>query len=144
MATCQVLVGRYCSSPSSSILCSFTWCITPFWFIFLATGELEWAFKEGEEEKHPHLVNIGKEIVKKCIGVPLALRTLGSSLFSKFEASEWEYVRENEIWNMPQRRDDILPALKLSYDLMPSYLRQCFALFSLFPKDYEFYSFEMT
>jgi len=26
---------------------------------------VKWAFKEDEEEKHPHLVNIGKEIVKK-------------------------------------------------------------------------------
>ena len=105
---------------------------------------VKWAFKEGEEEKHPHLVNIGEEIVKKCRGVPLALRTLGSLLFLKFEASEWEYVRENEIWNMPQKSEDILPALKLSYDLMPSYLRQCFALFSLYPKDCRFDSIDMT
>ncbi|KAK8473443.1 hypothetical protein PHAVU_001G133601 [Phaseolus vulgaris] len=90
---------------------------------------VKWAFKEGEEEKHPHLVNIGREIVKRCKGVPLAVRTLGSLLFSKFEANEWEYVSDNEIWNLPQKKDDILPALKLSYDLMPSYLRhvlQCF------------------
>ena len=105
---------------------------------------VKWAFKEGEEEKHPNLVNIGEEIVKKCRGVPLALRTLGSLLFSKFEASEWQYVRENEIWNMAQKSNDILPALKLSYDLMPSYLRQCFPLFSLYPKGYLFYSFQMT
>ena len=101
---------------------------------------VKWAFKEGEEEQHPHLVNIGREIVKKCGGVPLAVRTLGSLLFSKFEVSEWEYVRDNEIWNLPQKKDDILPALKLSYDLMPSYLRQRFALFSLYPKDYNFNS----
>jgi len=105
---------------------------------------VKWAFKGGEEEKHPYLVNIGREIVKKCRGVPLAVRTLSSSLFSKFEANEWEYVRDNEIWNLPQRKGDILPALKLSYDLMPSYLRQCFALFSLYPKDYDFTSVEMT
>jgi len=105
---------------------------------------VKWAFKEGEEEKHPHLVNIGREIVKKCRGVPLAVRTLGSLLFSKFEASKWEYVCDNEIWNLPQKKDDILPALKLSYDLMPSYLRQCFALFSLFPKDYVFSNFEIS
>jgi len=82
---------------------------------------VKWAFKKGEEENNPHLVNIGREIVKKCRGVPLAVRTLGSLIFSKFEASEWEYVRDNEIWNLPQKKDDILPALKLSYDLMPSY-----------------------
>ncbi|KAG4912934.1 hypothetical protein JHK84_053388 [Glycine max] len=106
---------------------------------------VKWAFKnEGEEEKHPHLVNIGKEIVNKCKGVPLAVRTLGSLLFSKFEANEWEYVRDNEIWNLPQNKDDILPALKLSYDFLPSYLRQFFALFSLYPKDYEFDSVEVA
>ncbi|KAK7336561.1 hypothetical protein VNO77_17106 [Canavalia gladiata] len=105
---------------------------------------VKWAFKEEEEEKYPHLVNIGKEIVKKCGGVPLAVRTLGSLLFSKFEADEWEYVKDNEIWKLSQKKDDILPALKLSYDLMPSYLRQCFALFSLYPKDYKFNSFEVA
>ncbi|XP_047155270.1 putative disease resistance protein RGA3 [Vigna umbellata] len=105
---------------------------------------VKWAFKEGEEEKHPHLVNIGREIVKKCRGVPLAVRTLGSLLFSKFEDSEWEYVSDSEIWNLPQKKDDILPALKLSYDLLPSYLRQCFALFSLYPKDYSFPSYEIA
>ncbi|RDY03727.1 putative disease resistance protein RGA1, partial [Mucuna pruriens] len=99
---------------------------------------VKWAFKEGEEGKYPHLVNIGRGIVTKCRGIPLAVRTLGSLLFLKFEANEWERVRDNEIWNLPQKKDDILPALKLSYDLMPSYLRQCFALFSLYPKDYIF------
>ncbi|XP_027920003.1 disease resistance protein RGA2-like [Vigna unguiculata] len=105
---------------------------------------VKWAFKEGEEEKHPHLLNIGRQIVKKCKEVPLAVRTLGSLLFLKFEASEWEYVRDNEIWNLPQKRDDILPALKLSFDLMPSYLRQCFALFSLYPKDHQIDSYKIT
>ncbi|MCH88198.1 disease resistance protein, partial [Trifolium medium] len=105
---------------------------------------VKWAFKDGEEEKYPNLVEIGKEIVKNCAGVPLAVRTLGSSLFSNFDLNKWLFVRDHEIWNLEQKKDDILPALKLSYDEMPSYLRQCFACFSLFPKDYAFNVVEMT
>ncbi|GAU30084.1 hypothetical protein TSUD_332530 [Trifolium subterraneum] len=99
---------------------------------------VKWVFKEGEEEKYPNLVEIGKEIVKKCQGVPLAVRSLGSSLFLKFDVSEWEIIRDSEIWKLEHMRYDILPALKLSYDHMPSYLRRCFAYFSLYPKDHFF------
>ncbi|KAK7336554.1 hypothetical protein VNO77_17098 [Canavalia gladiata] len=99
---------------------------------------VKWAFKEGEENKYPNLVKIGKEIVKKCRGVPLAVKTLGSSLFSNFDLDRWEFVRDHEIWNLKQKKDDILPALKLSYDQMPSHLRHCFAFFSLYPKDFGF------
>jgi hypothetical protein len=99
---------------------------------------VKWAFKEGEEKKYPNLLEIGKDIVKKCRGIPLAVRTLGSSLYSKFDLDKWEFVRDSEIWNLRQNKDDILPVLKLSYDQMPSYLRHCFAYFSLFPKDYLF------
>ncbi|XLT61526.1 hypothetical protein HN873_018050 [Arachis hypogaea] len=101
---------------------------------------VRWAFK-GDEGKYPDLVMIGREIVEKCKGVPLAVRTLGSSLFSKHEIQEWESLRDKEIWNLPQKEDDILPALKLSYDEMPSHLRQCFALLSLYPRNFRFDSF---
>ncbi|KAJ1404192.1 Virus X resistance protein-like, coiled-coil domain [Sesbania bispinosa] len=100
---------------------------------------VKWAFKEGEEKKYPNLVEIGKEIVKKCHGVPLAVRTLGSSLFTKIDVEKWELIRDSEIWELEQKEDDILPALKLSYDQMPSHLRHCFTYFSLFPKDHDFY-----
>jgi len=105
---------------------------------------VKWAFKDGEEEKYPNLVDIGKEIVKKCKGVPLAVRTLGSSLFSKFDLNKWIFVRDSELWNLKQNNDDILPALKLSYDQMPSHLRHCFTYFSLYPKDFGFTSVQIT
>uniref|UniRef100_A0A2N9GHD5 NB-ARC domain-containing protein n=1 Tax=Fagus sylvatica TaxID=28930 RepID=A0A2N9GHD5_FAGSY len=74
---------------------------------------LKWAFVEGEEKQYPKLVEIGKQIVKKCSGVPLAVRTLGSLLYSKTEERDWISIRDNEIWNLEQKEDDILPALRL-------------------------------
>ncbi|GAU45768.1 hypothetical protein TSUD_24320 [Trifolium subterraneum] len=105
---------------------------------------VKWAFKEGEVKNYPELKEIGKEIVKKCGGLPLALRTLGSSLFLKFDIEDWKFVRDNEIWNLPQKEGDILPAIKLSYDQLPSYLKRCFACFSLFRKDFQFDNFSVT
>lgn len=82
-----------------------------------------------------NLVAIGKEIVKKYGGVPLASKTLGVILRFRREESEWEHVRDNEIWNLPQDESSILPALRLSYHHLPFNLRQCFAYCAVFPKD---------
>ncbi|PHT58627.1 putative disease resistance protein RGA4 [Capsicum baccatum] len=84
---------------------------------------------------NPNLVAIGKEIVKKCGGVPLAAKTLGGLLRFKRKESEWEHVRDNEIWSLPQDESSILPALRLSYHHLPLDLRQCFAYCAVFPKD---------
>ena len=96
------------------------------------------AFKKGEEEQYPNLLNIGRDIVKKCKGVPLAVRTLAGPLYSKVDEHEWISIRDNEIWNLEQKEGDILPALKLSYNHLPFHLKQCFAYCSVFLKDYDF------
>jgi hypothetical protein len=41
------------------------------------------AFKDGEEPENPKLVEIGREIIKKCAQVPLAIRSIGSLLYFK-------------------------------------------------------------
>ncbi|TYJ02443.1 hypothetical protein E1A91_A13G229500v1 [Gossypium mustelinum] len=71
-----------------------------------------------------------KEIVKKCKGVPLA----------KTDEFDWIYIRDNEIWKLEQKENDILPVLKLSYNYLPSHLQRCFALLSLYKKDEIYYS----
>ncbi|KAF2307893.1 hypothetical protein GH714_033168 [Hevea brasiliensis] len=89
-----------------------------------------------QEKQNPNLKRIGEEIVRKCKGVPLAVITLGSLLYSVTDEREWEFIRDNEIWKLEQKEDDILPALRLSYEHLPSYLKRCFAYCSIFPKDY--------
>ncbi|XP_044479415.1 putative disease resistance protein RGA3 [Mangifera indica] len=70
------------------------------------------AFKEGQEKQHPKLIEIGKEIVKKCGGVPLVVKALGSLLHSSTSEQEWINVRDNEVWKLDQKENMILPTLK--------------------------------
>ncbi|WMV43194.1 hypothetical protein MTR67_036579 [Solanum verrucosum] len=90
---------------------------------------------ENQETINPNLVAIGKEIVKKSGGVPLAAKTLGGLLRFEEQEREWEHIRDSEIWNLPQDESSILPALRLSYHHLPLDLRQCFAYCAVFPKD---------
>ncbi|XP_062007168.1 putative disease resistance protein RGA3 [Rosa rugosa] len=96
------------------------------------------AFKRGEEQRYQHLIETGVDIVKKCGGVPLAVATVGSMLYLNTEQHHWLCVRDDDMWSIGN--DNILPALKLSYDALPQHLKPCFAFCSLFPKHYEFKS----
>ncbi|KAL7197576.1 hypothetical protein ACSBR2_020170 [Camellia fascicularis] len=104
---------------------------------------VKWAFEKGEESKHPNLINIGRETVKKCGGVPLAARTLGVLLYTKTNEHDWLSVRDNAMWAHVQNKNDILPVLRLSYDQMSSNLKQCFAYCSLFGKNQTIHRIEL-
>ncbi|XP_078167898.1 disease resistance protein RGA2-like [Carex rostrata] len=85
------------------------------------------------------LVEIGKKLVKNCQGLPLAIKTLGSLMSYKNEVGQWLAVLEQSmIWENKQANDDggVLSVLRLSYDHLPSYMKQCFAFCAVFPKDY--------
>ncbi|XP_073143379.1 putative disease resistance protein RGA4 [Henckelia pumila] len=88
-----------------------------------------------EKEEHPNLEPIGKKIVQKCGGVPLAAKALGGLLRFKRTQKEWLHILESEIWNLPQEETLLLPALQLSYHHLPLELRRCFAYCAVFPKD---------
>ncbi|XP_034712124.1 putative disease resistance protein RGA3 [Vitis riparia] len=101
------------------------------------------AFKDGEDEQHPNLLKIGDQIIEKCAGVPLAVRSLGSLLYSKRDERDWVSIKESGIWKLEQDENRIIAALKLSYYDLPHHLRQCFALCSIFPKDFEFSNLDL-
>ncbi|KAL6327469.1 hypothetical protein AAG906_020065 [Vitis piasezkii] len=95
------------------------------------------AFGEEQHEADPNLLKIGKEIIKMCNGVPLAIRTLGRILHSRTEESQWLSIKNNKNLMLLRDGNNILLVLKLSYDNLPSHLKQCFTYCALFPKDYK-------
>ncbi|XVF78634.1 hypothetical protein PTKIN_Ptkin14bG0150800 [Pterospermum kingtungense] len=81
---------------------------------------------------------LGKEMVKHCAGLPLAVIVLGGILATKGSSNEWQIVHENVESYITrgkglQRIDEVLA---LSYGDLPPYLRSCFLYLSHFPQDY--------
>ncbi|CDP14376.1 unnamed protein product [Coffea canephora] len=84
------------------------------------------------------LEEIGKKIVKKCGGLPLAVKTIAGILRSKTTSEEWEEISTSEEWTQIDNQNGPIPALRLSYIHLPSGLKRCFAYCAMFHRDYQF------
>ncbi|XP_010941891.1 putative disease resistance protein RGA4 [Elaeis guineensis] len=91
----------------------------------------------GQEREIEDLKDIGEKIVDKCGRLPLAIKTIGGVLSRKRRnKKDWEKVLEvlsNNAWT--GLLEESQPALYLSYEDLPSHLKQCFLYCSLFPED---------
>ncbi|KAK9906034.1 hypothetical protein M0R45_000081 [Rubus argutus] len=85
------------------------------------------------------LEKIGKELLKKCGGLPLAIKTLGSLLASKIDSpSQWRRILESfHALTTEGKTSSVMASLRLSYDEIPPSLKQCLLCFSIYPEDYE-------
>ncbi|GAB4832130.1 hypothetical protein Ancab_040258 [Ancistrocladus abbreviatus] len=115
--------------------------IPPYWLGGLSEED-SWSlfakmvFKPRQQQMNPNLVELGREIVKKCANVPLAIRTIGSLLYGK-DQSKWLSLKETELANITEGGNNIIDVLKVSYHHLQSQLKHCFAYCALWPKDSE-------
>ncbi|KAM6547035.1 hypothetical protein CsatB_027771 [Cannabis sativa] len=99
----------------------------------------------GKFTENPNLEMIGREISKKCNGLPLAAKVLGGTLRSTLDVWRWEQIARNNIWELTHERSEGLPAaLEVSYYYLPLHLKGCFAFCSIFPKGYQFQREELV
>ncbi|XP_052110566.1 putative disease resistance protein At3g14460 isoform X2 [Arachis duranensis] len=103
------------------------------WSVFLKHSSISTNSKQ-----YAALEPIGRKIVEKCKGLPLAVKTLGGLLRNKYNEGAWENILECKIWELSEDDNMIVPALRVSYHYLPSHLKRCFVYCSLFPEDYEF------
>lgn len=82
----------------------------------------------------------GREIMKKCGGLPLAIKTIGGLLAPKVHSlSEWNKINDDfHVYLTTERENNsVVASLRLSYDELPTHLKQCLLCFSVYPDDFE-------
>lgn len=95
------------------------------------------AFPKGLGHDCPnHLEEVGRKIVGKCKGLPLAVVVLGGLLSTRDQSIyEWEKVLKSISWQWTERENAISRILHLSYSDLPYYLKSCFLHFGVYPED---------
>ncbi|XP_012454084.1 disease resistance protein RPP8 [Gossypium raimondii] len=126
-------------------------CNTPIELSFLTDDE-SWnllckkAFprsKMGSQCCSEEFVKLGKEMVKKCGGLPLAIVVLGCLLATKQSVAQWEMVHKNihghlnELPHQDRQYGAVNRILVLSYNDLPYPLKPCFLYLSHYPEDWE-------
>ncbi|PHT39400.1 hypothetical protein CQW23_22973 [Capsicum baccatum] len=89
----------------------------------------------------PNLVNIGRDIVGRCGGIPLAIVVTAGMLRAR-ERTEHAWKRVSE--SMGHKiHDECAKVLALSYNDLPIASRPCFLYFGLYPEDHEIRAFDL-
>ncbi|KAJ4813409.1 Disease resistance protein RGA2 [Rhynchospora pubera] len=91
------------------------------------------AFGGKEIRKIQWSLDICRQIIKKCGGLPLVIKCIGRVLHCDTDKYHWREILDNELWESDEL-DPIFCALKVSYYHLPTKLRDCFLFCSLFPK----------
>ncbi|KAJ1693571.1 hypothetical protein LUZ63_010269 [Rhynchospora breviuscula] len=102
------------------------------WLLFT-----KYAFQGIDHANQAELVEIGKEIVKKCRGLPLAVKSIASLLSHEEELQSWMEILQSDLWES-NAGNKVLAPLQISYERLPTYLKPCLFLCSMFPKTHKY------
>ncbi|KAI3903025.1 hypothetical protein MKW92_033727 [Papaver armeniacum] len=111
------------------------------WGLFLKNAFPWYGIVDAEQfVRSINAVYLGKEMVEKCCGLPLAVVVLGSLLSNEdITQNAWARVNKKASWHLSHvDSDDFFKCsgiLALSYDYLPYYLKPCFLYMSLFPEE---------
>ncbi|KAH0469383.1 hypothetical protein IEQ34_000941 [Dendrobium chrysotoxum] len=93
-------------------------------------------FPEGQMELANDLKELGFMIVRRCGCLPLAIKATAIVLAGKKRTRKvWENFLKNDAWSISNLPEGVSGAPFLSFEDLPSHLKQCFLYFSLYPED---------
>ncbi|XP_058721740.1 putative disease resistance protein At3g14460 isoform X2 [Vicia villosa] len=90
------------------------------------------AFGERSYQQRSNLEKIGREIAKRCHGLPLAAVVHGALLCTLLFPDDWNYVLQS---NVRDTNYKVQASLRLSYNFLSDPLKRCFEYCSIFPKN---------
>ena len=86
----------------------------------------------------PELETLGRQLVKSCDGLPLAIVVLGGLLASKEKTHRiWSKYIGHVNSYLTEDRSSCIDILALSYNHLPRRLKPCFLYFGIYPEDFE-------
>ncbi|XP_073148137.1 putative disease resistance RPP13-like protein 3 [Henckelia pumila] len=84
------------------------------------------------------LVDLGKQIARKCYGLPLAIVVVSGLLLKKEKTRDWwKRVADSVSSYVAKDPKQCMDVLALSYKHLPDHLKVCFIYFGVFPEDFE-------
>ncbi|KAF7105365.1 hypothetical protein CFC21_106179 [Triticum aestivum] len=95
---------------------------------------------EIDEDQINMLKDIGLKIIQKCGCLPIAVKVMGGLLRERGGLRRyWQQIFDDSKWSTTKMPDDLNHTVYLSYEYMPSYLKQCFLYYSFLPKSRRFH-----
>ncbi|XP_059066149.1 disease resistance RPP13-like protein 4 [Cryptomeria japonica] len=94
------------------------------------------AFPDDNNHSPPEeMEEVARAIERKCSRLPLTVKTVAASMANVSRLpNQWESTL-NRLNQVSTIRDDVLPILRLSFDALPDYLKQCFLFCSAYPEN---------